>query len=200
MTGKSWKTLKKRDLPATIFFAITIISAATLIVPLWNYIQYYSAVYDFSYTIPGIALNTSQLNAHIAQINFTFVATNPTSYSGLQVGPASCEIDFIGSVHLVDGQPSNYWVLTTLYVTKTRSIGPNSNMTIPFDIQINPDNTKSNDQYVAFQEFINYLTSEGPGGQITLFLTCHLGLDSFMFNNDILPDGGNPFSVTIPLS
>lgn len=200
MKKRSRKTVRKQDLPATIFFAITIISAATLIAPLWNYTQYYSAVYNFKYTIPEIAVNTSQLSAHIAQINFTFLATNPTPYSGLQVGPANCKIDFYGSVHLVNGQPTTWWELTILYVTKTHAIGPNSNITIPFDTQINPDNAKSYDQYAAFQEFINYLTSQVPSRQITLFLTCHLGLDSFMFNNDILPIGGNPFSATIPLS
>jgi len=196
------KMLRKQDLPATLFFAITIISAATLIVPLWNYTQYYSALYNFNYTIQGITVNTSQLSARMAQINFTLVATNPTPYSGLQVGPAQCEIDFFGSIHPdTNGQPTTYWELTKLYNTTTCPIGPNSNLTIPFGTTINPDNTKlSSDQYAAFQEFMNYLTSLDPKGEITLVLICHLGLQSFMVSLDILPVGGNPFMQDIPLS
>lgn len=204
LAKKNWKTLRKQDLPATLFFAITIISAATLIAPLWNYTQYYSALYNFNYTIQGITVNTSQLSAHTAQINFTLVATNPTPYSGLQVGPATCEIDFYGSVHLdISGTPTTWWELTMLIVPKSQTIGPNSKITIPFGTTINPDNTKlSSDQYAAFQEFIFDLTStvRGGSGDITLSLTCHLELQSFMVSLDVPPVGGNPFTQEIPLS
>lgn len=203
LAKRNWKTLRKQDLPTTLFLAVTIISAATLIAPLWNYTQYYSALYNVNYTIQGITVNASQLSVHTVQINFTFVATNPTPYSGLQVGPASCEIDFYGSVHLVGGTPTTWWELTTLFFTKSQAIDPNSNIKISFGTTISPDNLKPSDpQYPAFQEFMNYLTStiRDGGKHITLSLTSHLGVNSFMISLSIPPVGGNPLTQSIPVS
>ena len=206
MTRTNWKKPSRQNLPEIVFFAITIISAATLIVPLWNYTQYYSALYNFNYTVPGITIKTSQLNtthtAQItAQINFTFVATNPTPYAGLKVGPASCEIDFYGNdYHLVSGVVTNEWTLAKLFIVKTRAIGPNSDITIPFNTTVNLENAQSNDQTAASLEFINYLADQGLGGSVTLYLTCNLGLSSFMVDTNIPPAEGNPIPLTTTLS
>jgi hypothetical protein len=179
LTKRNWRKLRKQDLPATAFFAVAIVAAAMLIGPLWNYTQYYSALWNFSYNIPGITVSTSQLSAQTAQINFTVIGTNPTRYSGLQVGSVNCIISYYGSLHLGSAGPTNWWELTTVYSTKRLAIGPNSNVTIFFEITIDPSSAPPG-QFDAFQQFINYLTSQVPGGQVQWSLSCNLGLDSFM--------------------
>jgi len=183
-------------LPEAVFFAVTIISAGTLILPLWNYTQFYSAWYNFSYTIPRVNINTSQLSRQTAQINLTLVATNPTGYSGLQVQSVSCVMSYNGSVHLGAEGPTNSWELTTLSTTKPYSISPNSNTTILFDITISP-NSAPPDQFDAFQQFISYLISQTPGGQIQWSLACSLVLASFLINT---PEPTMYFALVTPLS
>jgi hypothetical protein len=175
---RNWKRLGKQHLLEALFFAVAIIAAATLIIPLWNYNQFYSALYNFSYTIPGVTINTSQLGSDAAQINFTLIATNPTGYSGLQVQGVSCAMYYynMGTASLED--------LTTLYVFRAYRIGPNSNTTILFDTTINPNNAPL-DQSDDFQQFISYLISQTPSGRIQWSLTCQLSLASFMIGSTV---------------
>jgi hypothetical protein len=195
MTKRNWKKLRKQNLPATIFLAITIISAATLIAPLRNYTQYYSALWNFSYTIPGITVSTNQLSAQKTQINFTIIATNPTGYSGLQIGAATCTISYNGSLHYGSTGTTTWWELTIAYNTRWYPIGPNSNVTIPFEITIDL-NSAPPSQFDAFQQFVSYLTSQIPGGQIQWSLSCSLSINSFMVNSGV----PQSFMLVTPLS
>lgn len=178
------KALTKQHLPETVFFGIAIISVVTLIVPLWNYTELYTALYDFNYTLQGPSLNTSQLSTHTARINFTLVATNPTRYSGLQVSSIVCRVDYYVADNLRE--------LITLYTTKVYPIGPNSNATILFDFTINPD-TAAPYQFDAFREFISYL-SQVPGEQIGWFLTFTLTVHTAMGGTLITKEFPTPLS------
>jgi hypothetical protein len=183
---KNPKKLIKQHFLETVFFGITIICAVTLIVPLWNYTQLYNALYNFTFTIPRVNINTSQLNsAYTAQINFTIIATNPTGYSGLRMGEVSCSLGYYGTV----GGITNWWPLTTLHTTEWYTLGSNSNITIPFDTTISG-------QVGAFQGFIIYLMSQVPSGQISWQLTCGMVVTSFLANSPLT----EYFQLVTPLS
>jgi hypothetical protein len=178
---KNLKRLLGQHLLETVFLGITIISVGVLIVPLWNYTQFCNALYDFSYTIPAISMNASQLTTQqTVQINFTLIATNPTPYSGLTVSSINCEIDYNGTVGLQTG----WWVLTTLYITKSYTIGSNSNTAILFNTTINPKRAAQS-QFVDFNNFIDYLMSGGNNGQVEWGLDCRLSLASFLSGSSI---------------
>jgi hypothetical protein len=190
LTKRNSKILRKQNLPQITFFTITVICAGLLVPPLWNYAEFYAALYNFEYTVPGITINASQLNTtNTAQINFTLVLTNPTSYSGLRATGVTCGLEFYGDVHyVISGIPPSYrpttlWSLTTLgSVSQEYTIAPNSIVTIPFRTTINPNST-TGDQQDAYYEFINYLrTQVTTHGQIDWSLTCTLTLVSFMYN------------------
>jgi ABC-type glycerol-3-phosphate transport system substrate-binding protein len=187
---RSWKRFRKQDLPQTFFLAITLVSAGLLILPLWNYTKYYNAITDFGYTIPTVALDTSQLKtANLTVVNIPMRITNPTSYSGLTVTDVTCTLQWIGPEHEIYVQQGSSqfspwaWVNTTLWnlppgrVTGEFQVPPNSNTTITIRISITPNTSNQNDQQNAY-DFIDYL--ETSPGQIQWYLSCTLGLESFM--------------------
>jgi hypothetical protein len=186
LTKRIWKTLRKQYLPQTVFFVITIVSASLLILPLWNYVGFYAALYNFDYS-PTITINTSQLDANTAQINVTLVTSNPMGYSGLRATEVTCMLEYTGEAHeVLTGVPPRYqlsylWDLTTVGSASTQyTISPNTNTTILFQTTINPISV-TGDQQTAYYDFIGYLrTQVATHGQIQWFLTCRLTLISFI--------------------
>jgi hypothetical protein len=182
---------RKQDLPLSAFFAITIISVALLVLPMWNYSMFYLAWSRIDYTVSNIDINATQVNVASSPasllVKITLLVTNPTGYSGLKVGYATCDLEYYGPDHLVPvivgGIPTGGWIPTTLWNLKVGSdpqwyqLGPNTNRTILLEIYINPNSGSSSDQQNAV-DFLAYLGSKP--GNIAWFLDCDLSVNSFL--------------------
>ena len=188
------KRLRKQDLPQTIFFAITIISAGLVVLPLWNYTQYYLALSNFDYTLTKVTLSTDQLfppTSAIVKINITLTVSNPTDYSGLRISSVACVLDYYGDYRLVEEPPAtlgeqpgwvytNVWDLTTASTppAQSYSIGPHENKTILIETSI------SGTSGTNALDFISYLESlsQESAPQIDWSITCGLSLSTFQGN------------------
>jgi hypothetical protein len=67
------KTIKKLGVPTAVFFAITLISVGSLVLPLWNYTRFYLALWNFDYLASSVTVDRSQINATRAMVNVTFL-------------------------------------------------------------------------------------------------------------------------------
>lgn len=194
LTKRKWKTLIKEDLPQTVFLAITIISASSIILPMWNYTKFYTAFNNFNYTLSKATIYTSNINVPsnvTAQINITLLVTNPTDYSGLRIGTVGCDLYYYGNSHTVwvgtamgpgHYNVTNWWILTSASTPKPLGpIGPNSNMTILIEISITPDYGKPDYQQNA--DFLNYLLTKPP--PIEWSIDCHLPLSTFLGTSEV---------------
>jgi len=180
-------------LPQTVFFAITIISAGLIILPTWNYTRFYTALNNFDYTLVGATLNASNLNLPTtasASISLTLLVTNPTDYSGLQIGSYGCDLQYVGPIHMVTvivpfsgGHTLTYntslWDLTSTASTQLSGpIGPYSSKTLTIKANIKPDYSSGTPQETAV-DFLNYLATTSSK-QIQWYLDCHIGLVTFL--------------------
>lgn len=221
MTKKNWKMLRKENLPQTIFYAITIISAGLVVPPLWNYTRFYIALNNFDYSLSNATIYTSQIkvpNSAQAQINITLIATNPIDYSGLRTGTIGCALMYLGDSHTIYVAPdsplrylasqtiylssgrtagylivTNWWLLATPNVPQQSGpIGPNSKRTISIEISITLD--YGNTDYRQNVDFINHLRT--MPNEIEWTLNCHLPLIAFLGTFDV----PRTFQVTTPLN
>jgi hypothetical protein len=195
----------RQDLPLRAFLAITIISVALLVLPMWNYSMFYLAWSRIDYNVLNVAINATQVNvASSLAVKITFLVTNPTGYSGLKVGYVTCDLEYYGEEHLVPvivgGVPTGGWIPSTLWDLEVGSdpqwyqLDPNANRTILLEISINPNSGNSADQQNAI-DFLVYLGSKP--GSITWFLDCDLSVNSFLGNLDA---GQKYFTPITPLS
>ena len=191
MKKQIWKRLRKQDLPQTIFFIIMIVSAGLVVLPLWNYTKYYLALSDFNYTLTKITLYTSHLfppTSGIAKINITLTASNPTDYSGLQIGTAWCDLEYYGDYHEVALPPAslgqqptfvntNVWDLGSVSSPPTQShpIGPHTNTEILIETSINGS---SGTGALAFISYLESLSTESAP-QVDWSISCTLSLQTF---------------------
>jgi hypothetical protein len=195
----------KRDLPLHAFFAITIISAGLLVLPMWNYSMFYLAWSRIDYNVSKVAINATQVSvtSNLA-VNITFLVTNPTDYSGLRVGYATCNLQYFDGEHqvpvIVGGRPTGQWVLSNLSDLKIGSdpqwyqIDPNGNRTISFAVIINANSGNSYQQQYAL-DFLVYLGNKP--NKIEWFLSCDLYVNSFLGNLDA---GQKYFQLETPWS
>lgn len=193
MKKQDWKRLRKQDLPQTVFFAIMIISAGLVVLPMWNYTKYYLALNNFDYTLTKVAIHTNQLyppTSTIAKINITFTASNPTDYSGLQISTVGYDLEYYGDYHLVELPPvtlggqigwmnTSMWELTSASTPPTQlySIGPHTNTAIVIETSISGNSGKN------ALDFITYLESLSKGSepnQIHWSINCRLDLNTFL--------------------
>lgn len=192
MTEWARKIVKRFGVPATVFFAISIISVGSLVLPLWNYAKFYSALWGFDFSLLSVTIDASQIKvANRAQVNVTLLVTNPTDYSGLTVSSAKCVLKYYGDGHEVlepiGGSPlvkpvwTNWWDLKTGIDSQRRSIGPNSNSTVLLEFSINPNSGSQGEQQDAW-DFIEHLATNP--GQITWSLGCSLTLSTFLGSFD----------------
>ena len=220
MTKKNWKMLKKENLPQTVFYAITIISAGLVVFPLWNYTRFYIALNNFDYTLSNATLYTSRItvpNSAQARINVTLVANNPIDYSGLHIGTAGCALIYRAESHTIwvaPGSPlgnlasqtisvdtkhgrvlivTNWWMLTSINTPQPCGpIGPNSKRTILLEVSIMLDYGKPDYQQNA--DFINYLRT--MPNEVEWSINCHLPLVAFLGTFDV----PRTFRVSTPLN
>jgi hypothetical protein len=196
-------------LPVRVFFAIAIISAFTLVVPVWNYSKFYIAWNRLDYTVAKVTIvNASQaILTNKAQINVTLLVTNPTDYSGLNVVYITCDVEYLWINHTVYQMINTFYVIPTISPLwdlnsvkdgQTHPLGPNSQITIPLTLSLSTTGGSAADQDVA-RSFISFLKSkqaERPT-QIQWFLSCDLVAGTFLGNIDV---GSKYFQSATPLS
>ena len=198
---------RKQELPTTVFFAVTIVSAGLLILPMWNYFKFYSALYNFDYIVKNVTIDTTQITVtNHAVVNITLLATNPTDYSGLQVSYVACGLKYWGDSHQVSVPTSgrsmeliwtNWWDLKGGSTTQWYSIEPNGNRTILLQVFVSPNSGSQGEQQNAW-DFMNYLETARAAKQrqILWSLSCVLTLNSFLGSFDRNKD----FTPVTPLS
>lgn len=191
-------------MPQTVFFAITIITAGLIVVPLWNYTKFYVALNNFDYTLTSVTIHTSQITvptSALAKINVTLTATNPTDYSGLHIGTVGCDLQYVGPDHQVwvptargkgHYETTYWWLLTQGTAQAPGPLRPNSNMTILIQISIRLDYNKPD--YQQNSDFINYLRTSPT--EIKWYIGCDLPLNSFLGAFGV----ARGFSVSSPLN
>jgi hypothetical protein len=165
-----------------------IISVSLLVVPLWNYTRFYLALWNFDYTVSGVTVDRSQLNATRAVVNVTFAVMNPTDYSGLQVASISCRLQYLRSIgHYVienagyrsSRQVWTYWWDLGVESTNQRySIASNTDLTIPLEIVVNPYSGSQSEQQIAWDFITNLKTPTTQ--EIHWSLTCLLTISTFI--------------------
>jgi len=173
----------KQGLTVRIFFVIAIISAGSVILPLWNYSRFYLAWSRFDYVVEDVAVNATQaIETNRAQVNVTFLVTNPTDYSGLSVIHLSCDLEYLWTYHSTSIYPSApmtpWWDLRTILDTQTYPLRPNSQITISLTLLINP--IVGSSTYQSDSNFISFLGTESGNGNIQWFLGCDLVAGTFL--------------------
>ncbi len=183
------KRLEKQNLPTTIFLLITIVSVGLIVLPMWNYVDFYVALGDFSVTVPSVTISTIQINDYLhaqAKVNVTLAASNPTGYSGLKLSSVICQLYFFNSNNqlvLLASARNNTWT----------PINPNSNRKILFKFSF----SASNPNDPAGSSFIIYLESAFAAGikQITGYVSFNVFLSSFLANPEIIK--GSPYVTSL---
>lgn len=182
---RKW-TIFKFDVPIIlmVFFAITIVSVGSVVLPLWNYTRYYLALWNFDYVLSSVTIDASNIEA--IQVNVTLLLLNPTDYSGLEVGSIMVGVQYFGAVHEVSVPaargiqmvPSNWWDLKIGSTHEVHSLGANANETVLVMINVNPNSNILAERNNA-QAFMNFV-SDKYRTQITWSLSCVLVLSSFL--------------------
>jgi hypothetical protein len=173
MKKKNWKRLRKQDLPQTVFFAITIISAGLVVLPLWNYTKYYVALGNFDYTLTNVTFYAEPLyppTSTIVKINITLTASNPTDYSGLQVSTVTCFLEYYGEYDIAQELTS------ATSPPQSYSIRPNANTTIMIETSFSGN---SGTNALDFINYLETLSKEGGAAQIVWSINCRLFLTTF---------------------
>lgn len=197
------KTIKKLGVPTAVFFAITLISVGSLVLPLWNYTRFYLALWNFDYLASSVTVDRSQINATRAMVNVTFLIMNPTDYSGLQVASISCRLQYLQPNHghfviettgyrASQQRWTYWWNLRVASTTQSSSVGSNTEFPISIVFVANPYSSPQSDQQNAY-DFISYL--EAPATQqIQWSLTCVLTLSTFIGSFD-RTNGFEPITI-----
>jgi hypothetical protein len=205
LTKSIRKIFGKQDLPLRVFLAIAIISAGFLILPMWNYSMFYLAWSRIDYKVLDVTINPTQVNVTSSPlVKVTFLVTNPTGYSGLEVGYITCNLEYRGDTHtvpvIIAGRPTTGVRSTDLWDLRIGSdpqwyqVGPNANRTIVLEVRINPNSGDSYERQYAL-DFLVYV-GDKPSS-IRWFLDCDLSVNSFMGSLDA---GEKYFEPQTPLS
>jgi hypothetical protein len=207
LTKRNWKKFRRQHLPQTVFFAIAIISASLIILPLWNYTKYYIALNNFDFTLSKATMYASNVNVPTnatAKIDITLLVTNPTDYSGLRVGTVGCDLQYYGPTHvitqIIHGVVYSYstplWDLTSLSVRPSSEIiEPDSNRTILIEAFIKPNYDSPNGPQQSVVDFITYL--ETKPGEIKWSISFEMPLNSFIGSYELTKTFDN---VVTPLN
>lgn len=182
----------KFDVPIIlmVFFAITVISVGSVVLPLWNYTRYYLALWNFDYVLSSVTIDASQIEA--IKINVTLLLLNPTDYSGLEVSSIKVGMQYFGARHEVPVPagargiqmvPSYLWDLKIGSTDEVHPLGSNSNETVLLTVVVNPNSNILAERNSA-QEFMNFV-SDKYRTQIMWYLNCVLVLSSFLGGFDV---------------
>jgi len=176
----------KLDQPETVFFVVMVVSVGFLVYPLWNYTQFYLALWNFGCAVSNLTIDINQITN--IQIAIEFLIMNPTDYSGLGLTSINCGLEYIDGMHLVfdptlaghwggNWRPSNVWELKAQYISYKRPIAAHANDTVALTSIINPHAGNTFEQNNAWS-FIGFLETQPD--LIEWKLNCCFIISSFL--------------------
>ena len=86
---------KKRNIIATVFSVLAIVSLILVTFDVLNYAEFYKAMERFQIGLENVALDESRINEGEVIVKVQLRATNPTEFAGLEISSVLCHLKYV---------------------------------------------------------------------------------------------------------
>jgi hypothetical protein len=85
----------KRNIIATVFSVLAVISLILVTFEVLNYVEFYKAVERFQVELENVAIDSSRINEGEILVEVQLKATNPTGFVGLEISSVLCHLTYV---------------------------------------------------------------------------------------------------------